>query len=113
EEIGENALCAREAIEGGEWHDLCEAVRSSWELNQRLDLGTNPPEVQAIIDLIADYLEAVKLLGAGGGGYMLMFAKDETAANQIRQILKDNPPNARARFVSMDISHTGLEVTRS
>ena len=113
DDIGENAAFAREAIGAGKWSDLCEAVRRSWALNQRLDHGTNPSEVQAILDPIADYLEAAKLLGAGGGGYLLMFAKDETAATRIRRILKDRPPNVRARFVSMNLSQTGMEITRS
>ena len=52
-------------------------------LNQRLDAGTNPPEVQAILDAASqDYLGAAKLLGAGGGGYLLLFGKDEEAARQ-------------------------------
>lgn len=113
EEIGENAVFAREAIEAGKWNDLCETVRRSWALNQRLDSGTNPPEVQAILNPIADYLEASKLLGAGGGGYLLMFAKDENAARRIRTTLTENPPNSRARFVSVNISQTGMEITRS
>lgn len=96
-----------------DWEGLGRCIHRSWELNQQLDSGTNPSETQAILDLIEDYLAGAKLLGAGGGGYMLMLAKDAQAAQRIRQILTDNPPNGKARFVDFRISTTGLEVTRS
>ena len=89
------------------------AIRNSWTLNQRLDAGTNPPEVQQILDGIRDYLGAVKLLGAGGGGYLLLFGKDEAAAARIKHHLTSHPPNARARFVDFSLSETGLQLTRS
>jgi len=70
--------------------------------------------VQAILDAIAgDGLSAAKLLGAGGGGYLLMLARDEASAQAIRDRLTQNPPNARARFVEFSLSNTGLQVTRS
>ena len=88
-------------------------IRRSWELNQRLDPGTNPPEVQRILSQVGGDLTAAKLLGAGGGGFFLMFAKDEAAAQRIRNSLTQTPPNPRARFVDFTLSETGLQVTRS
>ena len=112
-EIGQNALYAADAIQRGSWDDLCEAVRRSWRLKQLIDSGTNPPPVQAILDTADDYLDACTLLGAGGGGYLLMLAKDEAAAQAIRKALQETPPNSRARFVEPGISTTGFQVTRS
>ena len=85
EEIGQNAVFVGNAIQRADFGLLCEAVRRSWQLNCRLDADTNPPEVQHILHTVGDYLEAAKLLGAGGGGYVLMLAKDEAAATRIRQ----------------------------
>jgi galactokinase/mevalonate kinase-like predicted kinase len=111
--IGENALNTFEAIQRADREALCRAVRTSWELNQRLDAGTNPSAVQSILDRIEEYAAGAKLLGAGGGGYLLILAKDPQSAMRIRQTLEQNPPNARARFVGFSLSPTGLEVTRS
>jgi len=113
EEIGANAEPAGAAIQQCDYDRLAAAVRKSWQLNQRLDAGTNPPEVQQILHSVGDYLAAAKLLGAGGGGYLLMFAKDDEAAVRIRQTMTTHPPNPLARFVSMSLSDTGLQVTRS
>lgn len=113
-EIGDNAGRVADAIGAGDYDGLCRAVARSWRANQALDAGTNPPAVQAILDAIAgDGLAAAKLLGAGGGGYLLMLARDEAAAQAIRARLTHNPPNARARFVEFSLSKTGLQVTRS
>jgi galactokinase/mevalonate kinase-like predicted kinase len=112
-EIGANAKIAGAAIQQCDYAALCAAIRASWHLNQRLDAGTNPPAVAAILHSVQDYLAAAKLLGAGGGGYLVMFAKDATAAARIRQTLTTNPPNPRARFLTFDLSDTGLQVTRS
>lgn len=113
EEIGANAMVAFNAAQRDDYTGLANAVRQSWHLNQRLDSGTNPESVQAILNPISDYLDATKLLGAGGGGYLLMMAKDEQAAEKIRQTLTANPPNRRARFVNFSVSDTGLQLTRS
>jgi len=112
-EIGLNASFAADVIQRNSWEGLCEAVRRSWHLNQRLDSGTNPPKVQAILDAINDYTAAAKLLGAGGGGYMLILAKDSESAQRIRRTLTSSPPNSRARFVDLGLSTTGFQVTRS
>lgn len=109
----EHAMNTMSAIQLNDWSGLCEAVKLSWELNQSLDSGTNPPPVQELMSNIEDYIASAKLLGAGGGGYLLIFAKDIEAAARIRHTLTQNPLNSRARFVDMSLSRTGLEITRS
>jgi galactokinase/mevalonate kinase-like predicted kinase len=112
-DIGANAETASAAVQKCDYEMLLACVRKSWELNQRLDVGTNPPAVQNILENVRDFLGASKLLGAGGGGYLLLFGKDEEAASRIKQTLEMNPPNPRARFVSFGLSETGLQLTRS
>jgi galactokinase/mevalonate kinase-like predicted kinase len=113
EDIGANAEVGFRALQRVDYDDLAAAIRRSWELNQRVDSGTNPAAVQAILDPVEDYLAAAKLLGAGGGGYLLMLAKDKEAALRIRNTLAVRPPNPRARFVAFSLSTTGLQLTRS
>ncbi len=112
-EIARHARRAAEVVQRRDLPGLAAAVAHSWQLNQRLDAGTNPPAVAAILDTVGDLLLGAKLLGAGGGGYILMFAKDPAAAHRLRQRLEQRPPNPRARFVAFSVSGTGLQVTRS
>ena len=76
-------------------------------------LGTNPESVEALTRLIDDLCLGYKLPGAGGGGYLYMIAKDPEAAARIKQILTDNSPRKNARFVEMDLSTKGLQISRS
>ena len=88
-------------------------ILKTWEQKKTIDSGTNPPEVEKIIDLIKDYALGYKLPGAGGGGYLYIVAKDPEAAVRIRRILTENPPNEKARFVEMTLSDKGFQVSRS
>lgn len=111
--IREHARAAYHAIQCESSDDLGRVVARSWELNCALDSGTNPPEVAAILDRVADWTTGAKLLGAGGGGYVVFFAKDAAAGLRIREDLESRPPNARSRFVDFSVSPTGLQITRS
>jgi galactokinase/mevalonate kinase-like predicted kinase len=113
DKISEHAEHTRDVLQEGSYAGLARAVARSWKLNQALDGGTNPPEVQALLDPIEKWIGGCKLLGAGGGGYMIILAKDADAAQQIKQQLNANPPNPRARFVDISVSTEGLQVTRS
>jgi galactokinase/mevalonate kinase-like predicted kinase len=113
DEIAAHARDSFDILQRESWDGLCSVVRRTWELNCALDAGTNPPAVQDILNRVADWTAAAKLPGAGGGGYILFLAKDAEAATRIRHELTTRPPNPRARFVRMDISDTGLQVTRS
>ncbi len=111
--IRDNVDPVAEAIGREDLDALGAGVRRSWELNQELDPGTNPPEVQAILARVDDLLLGAKLLGAGGGGFLFMVAKDANAARRVREVLRDDPPSPRARFYDFRVSSVGLEVTRS
>lgn len=111
--IGENALRAADVLQRQDEGGLGAVVHRSWELNCALDAGTNPPPIQALLARVSPWLRGAKLLGAGGGGYLLMVARDEAAAVRIRHELSARPPNAAARFVDLSVSECGLQVTRS
>lgn len=112
-EMKEHAMDLYDALLQGDFSRMGRLIGKTWEQNQSLDLGTNPPEVQKIIAQVSDYCLGLKLPGAGGGGFLYMVAKDPEAAHLIRRTLLDNAPNARARFVDMSLSCSGLQVSRS
>nr|WP_321412392.1 bifunctional fucokinase/fucose-1-phosphate guanylyltransferase [uncultured Carboxylicivirga sp.] len=113
QEIKQHAYRTADAIQRYDFEATGKMVRHSWKLNQRLDSGVNTPEVQKIVDQIDDLAYGHKLLGAGGGGFMVICAKDPEAAARIKNTLTTNPVNDRARFVKMDISQSGFRISRS
>ena len=112
-EMKRHALTLFETIQLGDFKHFGQLVRRTWEQNKLLDSGTNPPAVEALCRQVDDWCFGYKLPGAGGGGFMYMVAKDEEAALRIRRHLNDHPLNNRARFVEMQVSDTGLEISRS
>lgn len=102
-----------EAIQRNDFLQMGLLVRKTWQQNQALDSGTNPPQVAALTSLIDDLCLGYKLPGAGGGGYLYMIAKDPEAAARIKQILGEHRQNKNARFVEMTLSTKGLQISRS
>ena len=112
-EMKEHTMEMYEAIQENNFHRVGLLMRRTWQQNQLLDGGTNPPAVKALTDLIDDLCLSYKLPGAGGGGYLYMIAKDSEAAARIKQILNTHRPNKNARFVEMTLSTSGLQISRS
>ena len=112
-EMKEHTMEMYEAIQQNDFMRMGLLMRRTWEQNQQLDSGTNPPAVRALTDLVDDLCLSYKLPGAGGGGYLYMIAKDPEAAVRIRQILTEHPQNRNARFVELSLSTTGLQISRS
>jgi galactokinase/mevalonate kinase-like predicted kinase len=108
-----HTMAMYEAIQRNDFQQMGGLVRKTWQQNQMLDSGTNPPAVAALTDLIDDLCLGYKLPGAGGGGYLYMIAKDPEAAARIKQILTEQRMNQNARFVEMSLSTTGLQISRS
>ena len=59
--------------------------------------------MQAILDAVADYLGAAKLLGAGGGGFMLLWCREDNRAEVIESL-------APLLVVPIDFDFTGNQV---
>ena len=112
-QMKQHALDMYDAIQRQDFQQMGLAVRRTWQQNQQLDSGTNPPEVAALTTLVDDLCLGYKLPGAGGGGYLYMVAKDPGAAARIKVILNANRRNANARFVDMTLSKGGLQISRS
>ncbi|TKG95368.1 bifunctional fucokinase/L-fucose-1-P-guanylyltransferase [Puteibacter caeruleilacunae] len=113
QDMNEHALHTFDVLQRGSFNELADCVAYTWQQKQQIDTGTNPPAIQQLIAQINDLALGYKLPGAGGGGYMYIIAKDPEAAAKIKSRLNSNPPNNRARFVDMELSQTGFQVTRS
>ena len=112
-EMKEHTMEMYEAIQQNNFRKMGLLMRKTWQQNQALDSGTNPPAIEAMTELIDDLCLGYKLPGAGGGGYLYMIAKDPEAGVRIRQILTERRQNRNARFVEMSLSTTGLQISRS
>jgi len=87
------------------------AIDTAWRLNKQLDWNSSTPQIEAMLDRVRPHVHGAKLLGAGGGGFLLMVCKSPNDAGAVRRLLEAEPPNGRARFFDFAVSGEGLVVT--
>lgn len=83
----------------------------AWKLNKQIDPDSTTDVIEDILQKVNPYLYGAKLLGAGGGGFLLMICKSLDDAAACQEVLEKDPPNERAQFFDYDISSEGLVVT--
>jgi len=88
-----------------------ELIDTAWDLNKRIDADSTTDVIEDILRKIRRHVFGAKLLGAGGGGFLLVVAKSPRDAEKVRAKLESDPPNERARFFAYDLSRKGLSVT--
>jgi fucokinase len=100
-----------EAMAGKDLERFGELVDAAWNLNKRIDPDSSTEVIEDILAGIRPHVFGAKLLGAGGGGFLLIVCRSPQDAGAVRRLLLENPPNDRARFFDYEISQTGLAVT--
>jgi galactokinase/mevalonate kinase-like predicted kinase len=100
-----------EAMAGKDIKRFGELIDTAWNLNKDIDPDSTTDEIEAILERIRPHMFGAKLLGAGGGGFLLIVSKSPADASAIRAELEARPPNDRARFFGFEISGEGLAVT--
>jgi fucokinase len=80
-------------------------------LLKRIDPGTSTPAVEVLLTRVTPLCRGYTLLGAGGGGFLLLAARDEAAAERVRSELTALPGAPGARFFEFTIDDQGLSVS--
>ncbi len=99
------AMACKNMKQFGEMIDL------AWRLNKQIDPDSTNPIIEEILKKFKPYMYGAKLLGAGGGGFLLVICKSPGDAEAARSLMKSAPPNPLARFFDYEINHEGLVVT--
>ncbi|HEY1160040.1 MAG TPA: L-fucokinase [Terracidiphilus sp.] len=100
------------AMAEGEWKHLGQLLDRHWQLNQVLDPHTTNAPIAAILDRARPWIHGAKLAGAGGGGFLLLMARDPEAAAALRAGL-DREPGQKSAFVPYRIAREGLRIQSS
>jgi fucokinase len=93
----------------GDWKHLGELLDRHWRLNQVLDPNTANAPINALLDRARPFIYGAKLAGAGGGGFLMLLARDPEAAAELRVALGQEASH-RGASVPYRIAEDGLRV---
>ena len=99
-----DAVRSFDALERRDWHAFASVLNAYWVNKKALDPGSTNPRVEAIVARVAPFADAVTLCGAGGGGFMLIVARDRAAKRKVRRILETGSPVRGGRFFTLSLA---------
>jgi len=105
-----NAERLRAGLLAGRSEAIAEELAEYWRLKREIDPGATTPVIEAMVEPIAADLSAWSLPGAGGGGFLLLVAKDAAASRRIREAFTRRPPHPGGRFHEVSVARRGLWV---
>ncbi|XP_074582376.1 bifunctional fucokinase/GDP-fucose pyrophosphorylase [Curcuma longa] len=83
------AKLGRETLMNGDIDELGDIMLEAWQLHQELDPFCSNKLVDRLFAFAEPYCCGYKLVGAGGGGFALLLAKDAVYAQNLKQALKE------------------------
>jgi galactokinase/mevalonate kinase-like predicted kinase len=84
-------------------------ISDYWLQKKTIDPGSTNVEIESMFDEVRRELSGGTILGAGGGGFALLIARDARAAGRIRRTLSRG--TGLARFYDFAIDRQGLGVS--
>ncbi|EXB83866.1 Bifunctional fucokinase/fucose pyrophosphorylase [Morus notabilis] len=88
--LAELAKIGREALMNCDLDDLGEIMLEAWRLHQELDPYCSNEFVDRLFEFAHPYCCGYKLVGAGGGGFALLLAKDAEHAKELGRLLEED-----------------------
>ncbi|MBU6209504.1 MAG: hypothetical protein KGR22_06305 [Planctomycetes bacterium] len=110
-ELKLGAESMRAHLLAGDLDGFAGCLADYWRLKRVMDPASTNEAIEAMVEPVERELAAWTLAGAGGGGFMLLVAKDPRAAARIRDRWRRRPPAPGAREVALQVAPSGLDVT--
>ena len=92
---------------------LADVLDASFRENVLIHESTTNPDMDRLIARTSAHYRGMKLLGAGGGGFALFISETPADADRLRELLRKEFEDERARLVDFTLNKVGLEVTVS
>lgn len=112
-EIQDIAVEMRGCLDKGDLDRVGQLMRHHWYLNKLMDPHTSYDYIEQLFTGIDDLMCGAKLAGAGGGGYMMIVAKDAQAAEAIRHKLTRLSRDTHGAVANATVNDVGLKVEAS
>jgi galactokinase/mevalonate kinase-like predicted kinase len=103
-----NAERMRGALASGDLDATVAQVGEYMKRKRQIDPGCCPASTDQLAELWKRDLAAWCFAGAGGGGFMLLVAKNARSAEALRARIERDPPHPRARAFDFAVDPVGL-----
>ncbi len=97
----------KEALEAGALDALGRMMAQHWDLNKQMDQQTSTPHVERLMEAMQGLTYGAKLAGAGGGGFMIIMAREGDAAQKLKEKLTPILAGRGGRFYDFKIDDQG------
>ncbi len=87
-ELHQVALELWDAMRNGDIDTVGALMNRAWRLNNVLNPGSSSPRINDLMNDISHLCSGAKLVGAGGGGFLVALAKSPQAAAELRKRLE-------------------------
>ena len=88
--LAELAKIGREALMNCDIDELGDVMMEAWRLHQELDPYCSNELVDRLFTFSDRYCRGYKLIGAGGGGFALLLARNAESAKELRRTLAED-----------------------
>ena len=78
----------RGALLAGRLDEAGECLSRSWHLNKQIEPTASNPAIERLFEAVKPYAAGAKLAGAGGGGFMIVLAREPRLADTIRAAIR-------------------------
>ena len=110
--IQDIAVAMRNAPLSRDLETFGELMTRHWTVNKVMDPGSTNPFIDRLFEQFNPYVVGGKLVGAGGGGFAEVIAKDGGAARDLARMLETTYPESDIGVWPCRIVERGLEVER-
>jgi fucokinase len=100
-------------LQDGEWDRLGNLLDRHWELNQILDPNTTNAPIKALLEAARPFIRGAKLAGAGGGGFLILLARNPAARRELEMFLSQGAAQTGGASYDWRIASEGLRVKRN
>ncbi len=100
----------RDALVAGDVDAFGALLSEHWVLNKRMDAGCTNEFIDSLFADMNPYISGGKLAGAGGGGFAIVVARDEGAAEALEARLRERYAAAGVAIWPCSIPEVGIVV---
>lgn len=87
---------SKDALEKGDLDKFADIMNVHWEYKKKRSKGMSNPQINEWYDLaMKNGALGGKMIGAGGGGFLMFYAKDKI---KLRQVMAEKTPMSEVRF---------------